>query len=193
MARLLLVQAMHADYSVASDGPEKQKDQCKPERILVQAKHEPPTPDCPRCIRCAHLPWVHIDRFEGPDPLRLRRPALVQKGRQQHEDGHLQELAFPVLECRLPEVARSEVLGEPDRRVPVLAAFVVVVLQPGNSLPQPADKEERQESEREPVVSHLGYCASTAVRLGVTCISTSTPRTRSHRSADFCRSARRAR
>ena len=67
--------------------------------------------------------------------------------------------------------------------MPVLAAFVVVVLQPGNSLPQPADNEEREESEREPLFliwgirRPRGTCVSTTVRLGVTYCALNTENT----------------
>src|SRR5919198_666077 len=93
--------------------------------------------------------------------LRLCRPALAELARQEDEGRHLEELALPVLERRLDEVARAEVFRPGQGWVAVLALFLVVVEPPGDALAGPRNEEQRRHRQRQPVVApHPSHAAA---------------------------------
>src|SRR6185436_9938097 len=72
----------------------------------------------------------------------------------QHVAAHLQELRLPVLEQRLGEVTRAEVVPERRGRLTRLYEFLVTHLPPEHGLQQREDDERREHHQREPVQPH---------------------------------------
>jgi hypothetical protein len=93
--------------------------------VLVDLERQTPPPDWPgsggAVLTVIGVRVLRIRVF------RLGRTPLVEKGGQHHVGAHLEELALPVLEDRLDEVAAPQVLDVADGRPSVLHLGAVIV------------------------------------------------------------------
>ena len=131
-------------------------------RVLVDAPATPP----PR--RTGHGASGSSGAPAGPRRPRRRpsmgfdsaEPVWREPDREQHVDAHLQELRLPVLERRLAEVGRGEVLAERHRRLAVGELLLVVRPETGQRLAAEPDREERRRARRRRARCFEGTSAS---------------------------------
>ena len=91
---------------------------------------------------------IDVHQFLGAGAPRLRRALLNQDSGEEHEYRHLQELALPILEQRLPRMARGQIVGEGDRWLLVFLARFVVFGVAGQHLAGEEDQEHGHEDQR---------------------------------------------
>jgi hypothetical protein len=85
---------------------------------------------------------------------RFRRALLIKVRSQNHEEEHLEKLAFPVLHSRLQKVIAAEIFNVSNRRLPVLLLVIVILEHSHDGLPQEkCEEEQTKEHERKPVVT----------------------------------------
>src|SRR5829696_3974271 len=94
--------------------------------MFIDGQNPPATPDRPRCaclIGGRTRVTVHILSHAGA--LGLRGTALIQPRCQHDVERHLEELALPILERGLSEMAGLYITNESDRGCGVLALLLV--------------------------------------------------------------------
>ena len=100
------------------------------------------------------------------DRLGLRRPALEEVRREHDVHGHLEELALPVLEGRLEELAGAQVLQQRDRGLAVVGLVAVVAAHPGQHHADEEGDEQREVGQQQAVVPQpalqAGFLSSSA-------------------------------
>ena len=95
---------------------------------------------------------VLVDVLGALQALGLGGALLAQDGRQDDVGAHLQELALPVLEHRLDEVAGAQVPDVADGGAAVVLLPVVVVAPAGHALPDQHDPEDGEHGQGQPVL-----------------------------------------
>ena len=104
--------------------------------MFVEAQDPTATLDGPRHVRrLGEVPRIRIDELHHVRPARFGRAVLDEDRRQRHEGGHLQKLALPVLEERLPRVAGLQIASHSDGRLTVLGLSGVVLVNPVRNCP----------------------------------------------------------
>ena len=107
-----------ATEGVANPRDKEEENEGQAKGMLVEPQDQAAALDGPGCVRVVgEVARIGIDEFPDTRSPRLRRPLLNETRRQQHEHGHLQELALPVFEERLPEVTGGKIGGH-GRSVP---------------------------------------------------------------------------
>lgn len=123
----------------------------------------------PPCCRCASVysrapPTACAAKIVAPHArigvgllrllqvLRLRRAALVELRRQQHEDPHLQELGLPVLGQRLDEGAGAQVRRDAHGGLPVILLVLRVLRRARQDEPHQRDREQPERHQAQAVL-----------------------------------------
>src|SRR6476661_7990084 len=103
--------------------------------MLIEPEDPTTPPDWPRSLRIIRkVTGVRVHEFLYAWTSRFWRPLLHEPRRQQHEHGHLQEFALPILKERFAWVPRRKVAGHAHACFAVLALCRVVLVQVGDHL-----------------------------------------------------------
>jgi hypothetical protein len=144
-----------ATEGVADPREEEEENEGQAQGMLVEPQDPPAALDRPGCVRVVgKVARIGIDEFGDTRSSRLRRPLLNEARRQQHEYGHLQELALPIFEERLPDVTSGEIGGHGDRCLSMLRLFIVVLGEPGQELAHQKQHEQGHQHQRQRAIAN---------------------------------------
>src|SRR4029453_11706458 len=151
---LLSAVLSRTSQGVQHEREHEEERECDPQGILVERELPSSTPH-----RTGSLLQVGLRSRVGillgiaAEWLGFRRALLDQPDREQDVGSHLEELALPVLEGGLHEVARGEVGTEAHRWFAMFLLLCVVGAPAGEALAHEKDREEAEQDDRQAVVS----------------------------------------
>lgn len=129
-----------AAEQMQEEGGDEEKRQGDAEGVGVKGGKQTARIGTPRLVRPVRVPG-------------LGRSALEQEGRQHHVGGHLQKLAFPVLEDGRRKIAAVKIAQEGERRSSMIDERLIVGRPAGEPHAEEGEGEKAYQRDREPVVA----------------------------------------
>src|SRR5215213_3790210 len=151
---LLLVVPGTARRRMTDKRDQEQKQEGETQRVLVYGEPPAPGPHRPRRARVVPVRVrIFFHRVGAVVLLRFRRAALVEEYRENDVEPHLQELALPVLEDGLAELARAYECSERDLALAMLSLLVVMGHPAGEHVPDARSEEQDEEHDGKVVLT----------------------------------------